>query len=158
MKRSSLKLRILSLYVLGLVIVDQTSHIIRLVHHTTQEYFERTQGVWFLTAQTDLTIVCVAYLSFDVFEGGFCETHEKLEKRLELQPFYDYAETNWGYHARTASVEAERLILSFVNSEAKVSAASQVTFFRFEAESGQMTEHTLQHTLDSVQWLSCCLI
>jgi hypothetical protein len=31
----------------GLVIVDKESDIIRLVHYTTQEYFERKQNYWF---------------------------------------------------------------------------------------------------------------
>lgn len=31
----------------GLVTVDEQSDIIRLVHYTTQEYFERTQTRWF---------------------------------------------------------------------------------------------------------------
>jgi hypothetical protein len=35
----------------GLVTVDEQSHIIHLVQYTTQEYFERTQIVWFPSAQ-----------------------------------------------------------------------------------------------------------
>ena len=31
----------------GLVTVDEESDIIRLVHYTTQEFFERTQNIWF---------------------------------------------------------------------------------------------------------------
>jgi hypothetical protein len=31
----------------GLVTIDEESGIIRLVHYTTQEYFERTQRQWF---------------------------------------------------------------------------------------------------------------
>ncbi|KAF2175317.1 hypothetical protein K469DRAFT_756296 [Zopfia rhizophila CBS 207.26] len=36
----------------GLVTVDEESGIIRLVHHTTQEYLERTQKRWFPDAET----------------------------------------------------------------------------------------------------------
>jgi hypothetical protein len=32
----------------GLVTVDEESDVIRLVHYTTQEYFERTWTSWFL--------------------------------------------------------------------------------------------------------------
>jgi len=32
----------------GLVTVDEESNIIRLIHYTTQEYFERTRGIFFL--------------------------------------------------------------------------------------------------------------
>ncbi|KAF2178919.1 hypothetical protein K469DRAFT_695066 [Zopfia rhizophila CBS 207.26] len=58
----------------GLVTADEESNIIRLVHYTTQEYFERKQNFWFPNAQADITKVCVAYLSFDAFEADFCHT------------------------------------------------------------------------------------
>ncbi|KAH7142702.1 hypothetical protein B0J13DRAFT_503042, partial [Dactylonectria estremocensis] len=57
----------------GLVTVDKESDIIRLVHYTTQEYFERTKSHWFPNAETYITTVCVTYLSFSAFEGGFCQ-------------------------------------------------------------------------------------
>jgi hypothetical protein len=41
----------------GLVTVDEESSIIRLVHYTMQEYFERTQEKWFPNAETDITKV-----------------------------------------------------------------------------------------------------
>jgi hypothetical protein len=43
----------------GLVTIDQESDIIRLIHHTTQEYFERTQNQWFPNAEADITKICV---------------------------------------------------------------------------------------------------
>jgi hypothetical protein len=61
----------------GLVTVDEESDIIRLVHYTTQEYFERTWISWFSSAQGDITTACVTYLSFDNFETGFCPTDEE---------------------------------------------------------------------------------
>jgi hypothetical protein len=60
----------------GLVTVDEESDIIRLVHYTTQEYFERTQKDWFSDAQRDIAITCITYLLFDTFETGFCPTDE----------------------------------------------------------------------------------
>ena len=78
----------------GLVTVDKESGIIRLIHYTTQEYFERTQASWFPNAQTDIAKTCVTYLSFDTFETGFCRTDEKFEARLQWNPLYDYAARN----------------------------------------------------------------
>jgi hypothetical protein len=75
----------------GLVTVDEGSDIIRLVHYTTQEYFERTAGIWFPEAEKDITTICVTYLSFDVFAGGFCEKDEDFDARLQSNPLYDYA-------------------------------------------------------------------
>ncbi len=52
----------------GLVTVDEESDIIRLVHYTTQKYFERTQTRWFPNAQTAIATTCIIYLSFDAFK------------------------------------------------------------------------------------------
>ncbi|KAI9763767.1 MAG: hypothetical protein M1840_009092 [Geoglossum simile] len=113
----------------GLVTVDEESDIIRLVHYTTQEYFERTWTCWFPNAQTDITNVCITYLSFNVFEMGFCQSDGEFEARLRTNVLYDYAAQNWGHHACTASIGEgsieEDLILNFLKSRAKVSATGQ---------------------------------
>ena len=109
----------------GLVTIDEESSIIRLVHYTTQEYFERTRMEWFPDAQTDIATICVTYLLFDTFDTGFCRTDEEFESRLELNPLYDYAARNWGHHAHTAPTELELLIVGLLDSDAKVSSCSQ---------------------------------
>jgi hypothetical protein len=86
-----------------LTTVDEESGIIRLVHYTTQEYFERTRKQWFPSAESDITTTCVTYLSFTVFEHGFCQTDARFDKRLSSNQLYDYAARNWGHHAREAS-------------------------------------------------------
>ncbi|KAH7145574.1 ankyrin repeat protein, partial [Dactylonectria estremocensis] len=75
----------------GLVTVDNKSGIIRLVHNTTQEYLERPQGKWLPDVETEITETCVTYLSFNAFEGGFCQTFGKLEERLQSYKLYKYA-------------------------------------------------------------------
>ena len=79
-------------------------------------------------AQKTMTIICVTYLLFNEFETGFCPTDDAFEERLRSYPLYDYAARNWGHHARAPSIAAEPLILSFLNSEAKLSACSQAMF------------------------------
>jgi hypothetical protein len=66
----------------GLVTVDEENGIIRLVHYTTQEYFERTQTQWLPRAEANITTICVTYLFFDVFRSGFCQTDDEFEERL----------------------------------------------------------------------------
>ena len=66
----------------GLVTVNKESDIIRLVHYTTQEYFERTQEQWFPDTQTTITTICVTYLSFNEFESGICHNDKEFEQRL----------------------------------------------------------------------------
>jgi Ankyrin repeats (3 copies) len=111
----------------GLVTVDEESGIIRLVHYTTQEYFERTQEHWFPNSKSYITTVCVTYLSFRVFESGFCQTDNEFEKRLRSNYLYDYAAHNWGHHARETSTSCQGVI-EFLESKAKVEASSQVLF------------------------------
>lgn len=86
----------------GLVTVDKESLVIRLVHYTTQEYFERPGKDWFPQAETDITKICATYLSFRVFNSGFCQSDGDFEERLRSNPLYDYAAQNWGLHARKA--------------------------------------------------------
>ena len=84
----------------GLVTVDEESSIIRLVHYTTQEYFDRTREKWFPNAETHIAITCVTYLSFKEFESGTCPNNKEFEERLQSHRLYDYASHNWGHHAR----------------------------------------------------------
>jgi ankyrin repeat protein len=108
----------------GVGTVDGESNIIRLVHYTTQEYFQRTQERWFPNAELEITTICVSYLSFTVFESGFCETNRDFKERLRLNPLYDYAAHNWGHHAHEAPNLCEEVI-DFLESDAKVEASSQ---------------------------------
>jgi hypothetical protein len=93
----------------GLVTVDEESNIIRLVHYTTQEYFERTQNQWFPDAETIITTTCITYLSFDVFNRGFCPTYKEFLERVQLNRLFLYAAHNWGYHACKASLVGRAL-------------------------------------------------
>jgi hypothetical protein len=120
----------------GLVTVDEESKVIRLVHYTTQEYFQRTQKDWFPNAETEITAVCISYLSFKVFESGFCPTDEEFERRLWSNPLYDYASHNWGRHACQA-VTLDKELVEFLRFDAKVEASSQamISFKRWPEHS-----------------------
>ncbi|KAF2179090.1 hypothetical protein K469DRAFT_322187 [Zopfia rhizophila CBS 207.26] len=63
----------------GLVTVDEESSIIRLVHYTTQEYFERVRLEWDPGAQEEIAVACLTYLSFDTFRSGSCANDEAFE-------------------------------------------------------------------------------
>jgi hypothetical protein len=109
----------------GLVTVDEESGIIRLVHYTTQEYFERMQYRWFPNSESDIATTCVTYLSFSVFECGFCQTDAEFEERLRLNRLYDYAAKNWGHHAREASTLC-RGVMQFLTGKGQIDASNQV--------------------------------
>ena len=110
----------------GLVTVDQESNIIRLVHYTTQEYFERTHASWFPHAHTNIGKACVTYLSFNSFETGYCQTTKEFRERLDSNVLYEYATQYWGHHVCGNSIERDQLILNFLKCEPKVIASNQV--------------------------------
>ena len=79
---------------------DKESNIIRLVHYTTQEYFERNPIVDRDVAQAKVSSACIAYLSQNGFSHGPCESDAALELRLETYPFATYAALFWGKHTQ----------------------------------------------------------
>ncbi|KFY29750.1 hypothetical protein V493_02257 [Pseudogymnoascus sp. VKM F-4281 (FW-2241)] len=111
----------------GLVTVDEESDIIRLVHYTTQEYFERTRETWFPNLETEITKICVTYLSFDTFEE-ICQSFEALEERQQSNQLYEYASRYWGHHAREALASIPE-VDSFLKRNAQVQASIQLLLF-----------------------------
>ena len=51
---------------------DSRGEILRLIHYTTKEYFERTKTMHFPKVQEYLASACLTYLLFDVFSGAVC--------------------------------------------------------------------------------------
>ncbi|KAF5848963.1 hypothetical protein GGP41_010044 [Bipolaris sorokiniana] len=90
----------------GLFTIDEESNIIRLVHYTTQEYFERIGDKWKPNAQFHIVSTCLTYLSFDVFKTGSCSSDEEFEERLQENKFLDYATKHWSERAAMAEGEA----------------------------------------------------
>lgn len=88
----------------GLVTIDKESNIIRLVHYTTQEYFDQTWMQWFPNAHVEITKICITYLSFKIFDGQTWEKWTGFDERKRSNVFYRYAAKYWANHARHASV------------------------------------------------------
>ncbi|OPB46716.1 hypothetical protein A0O28_0068400 [Trichoderma guizhouense] len=108
----------------GLVTVDYESNVIRLVHYTTQEYFNQTRKRWFPDADVVMADTCASYLMFEDFKRGACLTEGQLQERLELYPLYNYAAHNWGHHARKVGKLCDR-VMEFLECDWKVSASIQ---------------------------------
>ncbi|KAI0973656.1 ankyrin repeat-containing domain protein [Xylaria arbuscula] len=109
----------------GLVTVDEESNVIRLVHHTTQEYFEQTEKQWFPNAEAYIATICITYLSFDIFDSGFCQTDLEFDQSLHANGLYDYAARNWGHHARGTTVERSDAVINFLRNNHMASRCSQ---------------------------------
>lgn len=105
----------------GLVTVDENSNVIRLVHNTAHEYFERTKARWFPNAEAEMSKTCITYISFNVFGEGFTE-----EKWYyyggEQYPFYKYAVNNWTYGA-PENMELSTELKNLLNDQSKIKLA-----------------------------------
>jgi ankyrin repeat protein len=116
----------------GLVTADEEKGIIRWIHYTTQEYFERTWKIWIPQAQLDIASTCLNYLSFHDFAIGHCTTDERFEARLRLHKLFNYAAQNWGHHAYAVEMPDSKVIesaaLKILTSEAMISATCQAIF------------------------------
>lgn len=112
----------------GLVTIDEESMAIRLVHYTLQEYLENTQDKWFRNSHAQMVLKCVTYLSFSAFEGGRCQCERDLRARLWLHPFYGYAASSWGHHAREAETPYDD-VEYFLRCQKKVEASTQALCF-----------------------------
>ncbi|KAI9838332.1 MAG: hypothetical protein M1819_005600 [Sarea resinae] len=110
----------------GLVSVDPESTLVRLMHYSTQEYFERNRQTHFPDAQEYITTTCLKYLSFRRFSDP-CHNFRDFDSRLCHNPFLSYAAQNWGHHAR-GRPENTLLnpIVSFLGKDSNLSCACQV--------------------------------
>ena len=109
----------------GLATVDEKSNIIRLVHYTTQEYFERVRFEWNPGAQKEIAIACLTYLSFDTFRSGSSADDEAFEQRLAENAFFDYSAHYWSEHIRPVESTTSYLALAFLCDEALVDCTIQ---------------------------------
>ncbi|KAF4880492.1 Vegetative incompatibility protein HET-E-1 [Colletotrichum siamense] len=122
----------------GLIAIDEQSGIIRLVHYTTQEYFERTAERWLPNAQELIVESCTAYLSFDAFTVGLAINDEGMDTsddsalnvRTWKYPLFDYAAFNWGHHAQDISPPSEGLIYFLTGNQANLEAAFEMVYWR----------------------------
>lgn len=86
----------------GLVTIDEKSKIIRLVHYTAQEFFERTKEKWLPDAETYIADICSTYLSYSTFDKPCKPYGCKSRGKGESYKLHTYALLNWRHHV-TAS-------------------------------------------------------
>lgn len=114
----------------GLVIVDQMSKVVRLVHFSTQEYFRRVRSVRFPRAQEQISRTCLTYLLYDVFSEGACPDDETADARIEENHLLWYAAENWGEHARgVPETLLEDHILDLLSDNDRMSSLVQAMHF-----------------------------
>jgi hypothetical protein len=110
----------------GLVVIDQESEVIRLIHYTTQDYFDCNRQTQFPDGQINITKSCLTYLSFEVFRSGYCNDDKQMEVQLQKNPLFQYAAQNWGNHARGGAESMLQIqILEFFARKSELSSMAQ---------------------------------
>ncbi|KAK4167514.1 ankyrin repeat-containing domain protein, partial [Cladorrhinum sp. PSN259] len=121
----------------GLVTVDRESGIIRLVHHTAQEYFQRTRPIWSNLVQQDyFASICLTYLCFDYFADQ--TTAPDGATMMALYPFLSYTARYWGVHAQPAQETVTVLALRLLLNGTLVSLSAQAALI--DSRAGHMED------------------
>ena len=104
----------------GPVSLDEGGDIIRLVHYTTQVYFDATLPRWAPGGHKAIAMACLTYMSFDLdyetpedgFAKRFRETVNEREHRYmcSVNPFLDYAANYWASHYERSEVRSHEEI------------------------------------------------
>ncbi|KAJ7443988.1 ankyrin repeat-containing domain protein [Mycena latifolia] len=107
----------------GLIVVDEAMSVVRLIHYTTQSYFDSIQSVQFVDAHTMIASKCLTYLSFTEFPPldipGF---PFRIREWVEVHPLVAYSQ-----HVLLHAAEAPR----------QLDLQSSLTFFLEKAHSWQ---------------------
>ena len=131
----------------GLVSIEKETQIIRLVHHTAQQYLDGNRLNIFPEMQAQILGTCLTYLSFSQIRRGRCSFESFgeygevnkvangkriakwrfLPNRLSDFPFLHYAASNWGWHA-AGEVGSSHVneIITFLQSPMLLESAAQV--------------------------------
>ncbi|KAL8780135.1 MAG: hypothetical protein Q9213_006619 [Squamulea squamosa] len=113
----------------GLLYVDSDERHVRLCHATAQQYFDKSQEIWFPDSASQITQSCLQYLNRKEFSAP-CEglrEDEEFEKRRAQHPFLQYACSFWGNHAIDAGQNpgVHAIITQYLEDSGKVDAFIQ---------------------------------
>ncbi|MCJ1380180.1 hypothetical protein MMC17_003283 [Xylographa soralifera] len=117
----------------GLIMTDYEG-CIRLVHYTTQKYFEENKSRWFPDAQIEMALTTLTYLNFESFaepcQGS--DEDEELDVRIQEYPFLVYASQYWGEHARQSyglKSEVRKAVLTLIRNPLRLASSIQAAWY-----------------------------
>ena len=120
----------------GLIVIDHESSIVRLVHHTLQDFLQARRQEMFPEAETQIANTCLTYLCLQ--ESGTsnlaCELDNPADEQARVQglrelKFLGYAAAHWGDHAKKASSnDIDVLALRFLTSTSIIERAERSKF------------------------------
>ncbi|KAJ7444046.1 ankyrin repeat-containing domain protein [Mycena latifolia] len=119
----------------GLIIVDEAMSVVRLIHYTTQGYFDNIQPLQFADAHTMIASQCLAYLSFDEFS--------------QLDISYMVRE---GVKAHPLVAYSQHLLLHTAEASRQLELQPGLTFFLEKAHSWHMIWKDVFHGQLAPPW------
>ncbi|MCJ1472374.1 hypothetical protein MMC13_001021 [Lambiella insularis] len=116
----------------GLVGIEKEHSTVKLVHFSTQEYFERNRGKLPADAQKEIARTCLKYLSFERPPTDIAPRGEDYRVPDHDKPFLEYAVTYWADHVR-GPLESVFLqpILSLLNYNGKSTYSAKATNYSY---------------------------
>ena len=122
----------------SLIIYDKSSGTVRFTHHTVNEFLHEC-GNNYLPHVSYLADICITYLTFDVFENGFCD-YTAFRERREKYKASCYIGDSWGFHIRQSEPWAvdQKAILALLASDNRRNSMLQM-------------QDMLENTLEKVQ-------
>lgn len=85
----------------GLIVIDENNEEVRLVHHTTQEFFNAEKNLLLADARQSIGLACIKFLTYKRFNRD-CKTMEELRDLKQKNPFLQYAVEHFGRHSLDA--------------------------------------------------------
>jgi hypothetical protein len=85
-------------WALGLLVVDSEQSLVRFAHLTIKDYLANHSPKYFPDGHGLLAKTCLTYLSFSALSTDTGQT--RFREDGDLYSFFEYAESNWGHHAR----------------------------------------------------------
>lgn len=128
-------------YCAGLVVVNEESQIIRLVHYTTQEYLVRIWERRSVECHTSIATICLAYLSFGDHAQVVAQIDDKRRTPTPSRartvfisspwfrkyPLLQYSAVYWAQHATGMALESMKpTALEFLSSPSRLIVASEL--------------------------------
>jgi len=115
----------------GLVEVDYASNIIRLVHHSLEEYLRDRDHGLFKDAHIIITRVCLRYLTFSSAKAMPAQNRNAFSASMEDMAFLEYAAGEWGYHAaRAPATDIEDFAIPALTSSETLFTIARARGFR----------------------------
>lgn len=110
----------------SLVMIDEDTRTVRLVHYTAQEYILK-HPILLGAADFNVAMACTTYLSFGIFAQGACASQNNLVSRLRSHPFLKYAASHLFSHLRACDEAlSTEVVLGFVKRLGNIDSFQQV--------------------------------